>query len=208
MKRLAVLTLFAILFATGAGSQVRFGLRGGINMAYFDAREISVADEYRIETLRNTNIGFHGGLMAQVSFFGIFLQPELLLSSVGNEVRVEDMTQNGLVRSVREQKFTKLDIPVLVGKRFGPVRFGIGPVGTIMLNTDSELSDHPHINEDYNAATFGYQIGAGLDIAFLAIDLKYEGNLTRLGSGITVAGQQREFDTRGRQVIFGVAYLF
>lgn len=202
MKRLTVLTIFAILLASSASSQIRFGLRGGINTAYFDATKITT-EEYQLTTLDDAQIGFHGGVMAQVSFFGLFLQPELLLTSVGSEVRVEDL-ENGAIDRIREQSFTKLDFPVLVGKRFGPARLGIGPVGTIMLNTDSELSEvgNMQVREEFNNATFGYQVGVGLDIfGRFAVDLKYEGNLTRLGSGITIGGQDMDFDSRSRQFI-------
>lgn len=199
MKRLAVLAIFVILIASNVNSQIRFGLRGGINTAYFDAKQVQT-DEFRLTTLNDATVGFHGGLMMQVSFFGLFLQPELLLTSVGSEVRVEDL-RNDIVEHIREQSFTKLDFPVLIGKRFGPARVGIGPVGTIMLQTDSGLGDF-QIREEFNSATFGYQVGAGLDIlGRLAIDIKYEGNLSKLGSGITVGGQEREFDSRSRQFI-------
>jgi hypothetical protein len=208
MKKLAVLTILSLLISLNAGSQIRLGLRGGISTAYFNARDIVVPNEYRIETIDNANIGFHGGFMAQVSFFGVFLQPELLLSTVGNEVRVSDLRENGAVEQIREQRFTKLDFPILAGMRFGPARLGIGPVGTIMLYTDSELEDHPQIQERYRNATFGYQVGAGLDFSVFALDLKYEGNLTRLGSSMVVAGQERDFDARSRQVILSVGIFF
>jgi hypothetical protein len=208
MKRLAVLVVLASLITPDASSQIRLGLRAGISTAYFNARDIVVPDQYRVETIENANIGFHGGFIMQVSFFGTFLQPELLLSTVGNEVRVTDLREPGRVSHIREQRFTKLDFPVLAGMRFGPARIGIGPVGTIRLLTDSELRDHPEIHERYNAATFGYQLGAGLDLLFLAVDLKYEGNLTRLGSGIVIAGQERNFDTRSRQILLSVGIFF
>jgi hypothetical protein len=203
MKRITVLALFTLFIVSNVSSQVRFGVRGGINIAYFDATRIE-ASELTIETLNDATIGYHVGGMMQISFFGIFLQPELLYSTVGSEVRVSNSGTR-----IREQTFTKLDFPVLIGKRLGPVRLGIGPVGTIMLDTRSELREETvTIREDFNRATFGYQIGAGLDIAFLALDLKYEGNLTKLGSGIEVGGQPRVFDTRGRQIIFSVGILF
>ena len=208
MKKLAALIILALLISLDAGSQIRLGLRGGISTAYFNARDILIPNEYRIETIDNANIGFHGGFIAQVSFFGVFLQPELLLSTFGNEVRVTDLRGNGAVTQIREQSFTKLDFPVLAGMRFGPARLGIGPVGTIMLLTDSELEDHPDIQERYRNATFGYQVGVGLDILFLALDLKYEGNLTRLGSSMVVASQEREFDARSRQVLLSVGIFF
>ncbi len=199
MKRFAVLIIISILLASSVSSQIRFGLRGGINTAYFDATNVETED-FRLTTLGDAQVGFHAGLMTQISFFGIFLQPELLITSVGSEVRVEEL-QNNVIGHIREQSFTKLDFPVLVGRRFGPARLGIGPVGTIILNTDSELRDYP-IREEFNSATFGYQVGAGLDIfGRFAVDLKYEGNLSKLGSGITIGGQEREFDSRSRQFI-------
>lgn len=207
MRKFALLTLgLTLLIGLSATSQIRFGLRGGINTAYFNAKDVVVQNEYRLETVSDANIGFHGGVMAQLSFFGLFLQPELLLSTIGHDLRVEDLSENGAVSRIREQSFTKLDFPVLAGKRFGPARIGIGPVGTIMLSTDSEPNDYGEI--DYNNATFGFQVGAGLDISFLAIDLKYEGNLTRLGSSMEIAGQERSFDSRARQIILSIGILF
>ncbi len=210
MKKILIVTSIVLLFSADVESQIRFGLRGGINTAYFDATQVVIDDEYRLTTLEDANLGFHGGVMMQISFFGVFLQPELLLTSVGSDVRVEDL-RNGAIDVIREQSYTKLDFPLLVGKRFGPARLGIGPVGTIMLSTDSDLSEigNLQIDEQFNSATFGYQIGAGLDILnFLAIDIKYEGNLTKLGSGINIGGQEREFDSRSRQFIVSLGIFF
>jgi hypothetical protein len=205
MKKFVLLTIIASILSLDASSQLRFGLRGGLNTAYFDADVVHVPEQFRITTLSDASFGFHFGVMAQASFFGLFIQPELLLSSINNDVRVEDLRQNGIITTIREQSFTKLDFPVLAGVRFGPARIGLGPVGTFMLATSSELGDDMPIREEFNSATFGYQVGAGLDIfSRFAVDIKYEGNLTRLGSGITVAGQHREFDTRTRQIIFSL----
>ena len=207
MKRPVIFILLALLLAANASSQFRFGLRGGINTAYFKAKDVITDENVRIATLNDATVGFHGGIMAQVSFFGMFFQPELLLSSIGSEVRVNDPEQN-IIDQIKEQSYTKLDFPLMVGKRFGPLRAGIGPVGTIMLNTDSELNDLGY-REKFRSATFGYQLGAGLDIfGRFALDLKYEGNLSRLGSGITIRGQEREFDTRSRQFIVSLGVFF
>lgn len=195
--------IFAILMATNLSSQLRYGLRGGVNTAYFSAKDVITDENVRISTLNDATIGFHAGAMAQVNFLGVFIQPELLFSSIGSEVRVVDLEDDAVSR-IRSQNYSKLDFPVLVGKRFGPARVGIGPVGTIMLSTDSELNELGY-KEKFNSATFGYQIGIGLDVlSRFALDVKYEGNLSRLGSGMMVGGQEREFDLRSRQLIFSV----
>ncbi len=208
MKKITITVILLAILSAGADAQIRFGLRGGINTAYFDATELIDEEAgYRFRTLNDASVGFHGGIMLQLNFFGAFIQPELLLSSLSSDVRVSEIGQSA-VSVIREQSYTKLDFPVLVGKRFGPARVGIGPVGTIMLSTKSELNEYG-LAEQFNSATFGYQIGAGLDILKrLALDIKYEGNLSKLGDGITVGGQQREFDSRSRQFIVSLGVFF
>jgi hypothetical protein len=206
MKRISLLAIFAILLATNVSSQLRYGLRGGLNTAYFNSNDVLTNGE-RISTLNDASVGFHFGVLAQVNFLGMFIQPELLFSSIGSEIKVVDLQENA-VTQIRSQNYNKLDFPVLIGKRFGPARVGIGPVGTIMLSTNSELNELGY-TEKFNSATFGYQIGVGLDvIKRLALDIKYEGNLSKLGSGMMVGGQEREFDLRSRQIIFSVGVFF
>ncbi len=200
MKRLTLLGILILFTSINIEAQLRLGLRGGINTAYFSAKEI-LTDDFRLNMHNDASVGFHGGFMMQVSFFGIFIQPELLLSSINSEVMVSDLQAGGLMDQIKEQKYTKLDFPVLIGKRFGPARVGVGPVGTIVLGTKSELKQFG-FKEHFNSATFGYQAGVGLDIfKRLALDIKYEGNLSKLGSGITVGGEKRKFDSRSRQFI-------
>ncbi|TVR68524.1 MAG: PorT family protein [Marinilabiliales bacterium] len=206
MKKLIITGLLTFILMAGAEAQFRMGLRGGINTAYFNATEL-VTDDYSFTTLNDASVGFHGGIMMQLNFFGMFIQPEILFSSIGSEVRVTELGQN-TAGIIKEQTYNKLDIPVLVGRRFGPARVGIGPVGTIMLSTASELNEFG-LEENFNSATFGYQAGVGVDLFDrLALDLKYEGNLSKLGSGVTVGGQEREFDSRARQFIVSVGIFF
>jgi hypothetical protein len=205
MKKLLIVLLGLSLVAV-SNAQIKFGLRAGLNSHYVNEATLTYND-VTISNVKGANVGFHGGVMLQISFLGVFLQPELLISSVGNEVKVEDLIGGDV--NFAEQSFTKLDIPVLVGKRFGPARVGVGPVATIMLNSTSELADYGDFGEKFNSATFGFQAGVGLDIAkAIAIDLKYEGSLSKLSPGITVGGQERPFDSRASQLILSVGFLF
>ena len=47
-----------------------------------------------------------------------------------------------------------------------------------------------------------------MDIKKIGLDLRYEGNLTKLGDYIVVDGQQLDFDSRARQLIFSLGYSF
>lgn len=203
MKKLLIVFI-CLGFITAANAQVKFGLRAGLNSHYVSGDALTFND-ITISNVKGSTVGFHAGVMMQVSFLGVFIQPELLLASVGNEVKIVELDETRFA----DQKFTKIDIPVLVGKRFGPARIGVGPVATIMLNSTSELNDFEDYSTKFKSATFGFQAGVGLDIAKkIALDFKYEGSLSKLGSGVTVGGQERPFDSRASQLIFSVGFLF
>lgn len=199
-----ILIFFCLGFFASANAQFKFGLRAGLNSHYVKADDFTQG-QYTISQVKGAKVGFHGGLMMQVSFFGVFLQPELLLSSVGNEIEIENLGEVNLAT----QKFTKLDIPVLIGKRFEAFRIGAGPVATIMLNSTSELEDLTGIKEKFSTSKIGFQAGVGVDIAqSIALDLKYEGSLTKLGKGVNIGGTEYDFDSRASQIIFSIGFLF
>ena len=112
------------------------------------------------------------------------------------------------------QKFNKIDIPVIVGWKIGPARLGLGPVASFNLSQSDGLKDK--LNElvtettknDFSKATFGYQVGVGLDILKFSLDVRYEGNLSKLGSGIKLGDKDYSFDQRNPQWIFSVGIAF
>ena len=207
MKSKKLIFIVFALISINAFSQVKLGVRAGVSSSSIYASSITEGN-YKVSTLSNAKVGFQFGLMSQISLLGMYLQPEFLFSSSGGEVEVRDINSNAT--SITNQRFNKLDIPVIIGKRMGFARLGLGPVASIILNKPSDLVEPGGTSfaSKFNGATFGFQIDMGLDIWKLAIDLKYEGNLSKLGSGVNVAGQQRSFDTRNSQFIFGVGLFF
>jgi hypothetical protein len=207
MKSKQLIFIVFALISINAFSQVKLGVRAGVSSSSIYASDITDVN-YKVSTLSNTKVGFQFGLMSQITLLGMYLQPEFLFSSSGGEVAVRDNISN--ITSITNQRFNKLDIPVIIGKKMGFARLGLGPVASIILNKPSDLVEPGGTSfaAKFNGATFGFQIDMGLDIWKLAIDLKYEGNLSKLGSGVNVAGQQRSFDSRNSQLIFGVGLFF
>ncbi len=64
------------------------------------------------------------------------------------------------VDELLQQKFTKLNIPVLLGFKLGPLRINAGPAASILLPEPTDMIDIA----TYKKATFGYQAGVGLDL--------------------------------------------
>lgn len=206
MKKFAIISVCFLAFSLMANAQFKLGIRAGLTSSSISAKDLVVPSQYNIETLNNAKVGFQFGLVSQIAFSGMFIQPELLLSTAGGEVKVTDVTSGNA--SIQDQKFTKVDIPVLVGAKMGPLRLGVGPVASIVLHSKSELTDYKNFDDKFKTATWGYQLGIGLNVWKLGLDVKYEGNLSAIGNKINIGSNSYSFDRRIHQFIFGVAYFF
>ena len=213
MKIKAIVFFLCAFLSVNAFSQFRLGVTAKLTSSTIKASDIVVISpqdnkKYQVQSLSDAKVGVQAGLVAQIILGGFFIQPEFLLAYTGGAVKVTDITDN--ISKENAQRFTRLDIPVLIGRKMGPLRLGIGPVASIILSKPSDAWNFStdNVNSKYKSATFGYQVGAGLDLWKLAIDLKYEGNLSKLGNGVDIGGKKYAFDSRNRQWIFGVSWFF
>jgi len=146
-------------------AQTSYGMKGGLNYgATGDYENFSqVAGD--VSTVENgkESTGYHLGAFAKFEFLGIFLQPELVYTSLKTEYKTFDYRMN------------KIDAPILLGLNvFGPINIKAGPSFQYVLNNDLENSDF-EISDVDNEITLGYQLGAGLDLGRLGFDVRYEG---------------------------------
>lgn len=110
------------------------------------------------------------------------------------------------IKRLKKQQFNKIDIPIMVGMKFGPARIQAGPITSIVVNNKSALADYGSYEEKFNGATWGYQVG--LDIFNkIILDAKYEGSLSKLGKGIKIGGETRDFDSRTNQFVVGIGFV-
>ena len=206
MKKIILISSLAILFLNSS-AQLQFGIKGGLNISNIKASEI-LTDDYRINPAASGNLGYHIGGFMRASLVGIFIQPELYFSSIANEFKVEDISGTGTADQLVKQKIGRMDVPILVGVKLGTFRLGLGPVGSIIVSDQSDLTDITGYEATLKSATFGYQLGAGLDIWKLGIDLRYEGGLTKLGDQLDIGGHTINLDNRVRQIIISLAINF
>ena len=169
MKKL-ILSLVVVLFAMSyeATAQVfTIGPKLGIS-----STNINPSESATNFAAGDTKVSYHLGAFARLKVAAIYIQPEIYFNSV-NAVYIDNNTNE-------EYKFekNKVDIPVLVGFKAGPLRINAGPVASINTNTDI---DNNAVNE-YKSAIFAYQAGVGLDISKLTLDVRYQGNLNDQGT--------------------------
>lgn len=217
MKRLIIILALLLPVTFIANAQLKFGVKGGITSTSIKADDvIKVSDQTEFDELvvkgKNANIGFQGGVFARLTIVKLYIQPELLFTSTSGEVEISAIggTQDGITK-VREQEFRQIDFPIMLGYKAGPLRLQAGPVGTIMLSSDPALDmfEDVSVKEEFNGATWGYQVGIGFDLfKKVTIDVKYEGNLSKLADGVNIGEQNYNFDSRNNQFVANIGIFF
>lgn len=202
MRKLSFIILLGLVTTISSFAQFKLGVRGGVN---FNNISLNQSANEPIQISYEKGMGFHFGATTQLQISSFYIQPELIFSTVKHEVTVDDIRENGLPE-IGKQRFNKMDIPLVAGFKFGNFKIGAGPVGTIILSSKSELLDKYEMQK--KTATWGYQLGAGFDFDRFNIEVRYEGNLSGLGSGVKIGNSIYNFDERTNQVILSSAIYF
>lgn len=198
MKKITVLTLFALLGVftnTFAQKGFQLGIKGGVtfNQVYTDAGSLgkNISESY------DTKTGYVVGIWTR---FGdrVYLQPELLLAQKGGTIDIQNV---GKVKF----SYSNLDLPVLVGFRFLKIfRVNAGPVATFKISEDQKLKDAlKDLTSNDNAiknASFGYQLGVGVKILGINLDLRKVGSLSEIS---TLNMSNNQFKDKGWQFTVG-----
>ncbi len=214
MKKIFVFIL-VVLISIPVFSQIKFGIKAGVsttNLSMATLKTVtSGTTSYTIDALTAAKYGFNGGVFLRLSLLGIYLQPEVLLSTRTNEYTVTDITTGQTTAaSIVKQNFNKLDIPVMLGFKLGPLRLNAGPSASLLINSPKDLINNPDFKTMYSRMTIGYQAGLGFDILkFLTFDLRYEGSLKKYQNQIeNLTGTKFTLDDRPNAFLFSVGIMF
>jgi len=158
-----------------------FGIKGGVNYS-----TLKTTDDL---TDQNSIMGYQAGVFSRLGGAGLYLQPELYLGSKGNDfIGFEDQNGNE-VEAKGKVRFTTLDLPVLLGTKFGPnklnFRLMAGPVLSFIIDQNTTFDsayDNVADFDSYKDQALGLQAGAGVDLGNLTVDLRYEAGLSNLSN--------------------------
>lgn len=182
------LLISLISFAQSGGSG--FGLKAGLNFS--NTGDLKINDLADISA--DGNVGYHVGVWGR---FGgrAYVRPELVFTQVNSDYAGDKF------------KMQKLDLPVLFGHRFLKLFHGfIGPAFQYVLKTDLQDVDLSDVENEF---TVGFQIGGGLNLGKIGIDLRYERGLSP--NYVDLIGGEIEglrLDTRPTQLILSLSYKF
>nr|WP_295933563.1 porin family protein [uncultured Dyadobacter sp.] len=206
-----LLCFFALSSAEAQKKGFAFGIKGGVNLSrltmgdVFTTRYDDQGNPYlgydgkevrdNLKESFNTRTGAVGGIWMR---FGrtLFIQPEVLVSTKGGSFKIIENDQQQPVEKTVNIKYSNIDVPLLIGLKGGPFRIQAGPVASFRIGDNQRLRDAfryytSDLSNAMSQATFGYQLGAGLDLGNFSLDVRKEGSFTNLAS-FQVSGQQAE----------------
>jgi hypothetical protein len=198
MKKILFLGLVMILPSL-TFAQFSIGIKGGVNLSQFTmgnfvttrlnangTPQVNVSGQIVRDNLKesfNSKTGWAYGIYTR---FGknIYIQPELMVSSKGGSFDiVRDINGKPTTETI-SIKTTNFDVPILLGLKGGPIRVVAGPIVSFRISDDQKLRDalqdytSGSLNNALAKASYGYQLGLGLDLGRLGIDVRREGSLS------------------------------
>ncbi|WP_214070436.1 outer membrane beta-barrel protein [Mucilaginibacter sp. dw_454] len=169
-----ILLIVAVAITTGFTSQAQiipsfaFGIKGGMNLTNLS----------KSGTFNSSNqAGYLGGIWARFGALGFNFQPEAYVTG-------KNVTVDGI-----KQKFTSVDVPLLFGGKVGAFGFGArfytGPMVSFAINKDQNYDDAASniTRLNYKNQNYAWQLGTGIDIRSLSVDLRYEAGLSKQNYG-------------------------
>ena len=216
MKKLFLSTLLLALSFGVSAQSFSWGAKVNVGSPNLKIKDIQTDDNIA-KLLDDTDavLTYQLGVFTRFMFAGIYVQPEAMFSSSKTEMKFENIfdENNTSNNVVGEMKLNKLDVPVMIGKRFMKIlRINAGPVFSYILSQNIGQSGTKEawneINAEYKNATVGLQYGIGVDIAMINIDLRVENGFQAISENLTIGETSFAADQRLEQIMLSVGMKF
>lgn len=205
MKKLTLLLALCLAF-TYANAQLPLSL--GVKFGYLSSNltinDVTSGNFDAFTELSNFSPqkenGYQFGAMARIKFGKIFLQPEAYYAykKGANSFNVTPLSGTKY-KATQEVTLNNLDIPILLSYKLLDLKLAqlnifTGPMASFAMNkkvvfkndNDEDISKDfvpegfESVESAMKAAAWNWQIGAGIDVLMLTLDLRYEMGLNNL----------------------------
>ena len=207
MKKLWML-LPIFLFTLPLLAQTKFGVRAGISNPQIHGEALQINDNL-ILTPEDARVGYHAGLFLQAKKGIFFIQPEALYSFSQNRYVLGAPDENGVEVNKRYQS---IDVPVMMGLKFGPLRLQAGPTAHLPINEVLEIKGNTTEDIGYQSVfdrtVFGYQMGLGVDFGKVIFDFKWQNGLDQFNDSFLINNETFNFDQNRKAFTATVGIAF
>ena len=198
-KTLLIAAVCLMGTAAFAQSGTGFGIKAGLSYNKNGALIGSVGDAgENITEGADGKAGYHFGFWGKLDFPKIYLRPELVYTRTQSTYDVAGDS--------RDYDVSRLDLPVLLGyKLIGPLHVFAGPAFQYTLSNDLEGVNIDDVENDF---TVGLNIGAGVNLGKLGLDVRYERGFSKNEANFisyNIANIEGRVDSRPSQVIFAAS---
>jgi hypothetical protein len=212
MKKIVLVFSVAFLFVQVSRAELfQFGIKAGIGYSRLKIEDLNIhsgSDAWDLATGDGV-VAYHVGVTTRIKIAMLYIQPELYFNDGGGSLTA---IQTGGIEKVLNIDLKSLDLPIMLGAKFGPLRINVGPVGSYVFNDGSISLEMDGIEQDYtvftNSMTWGFQAGLGVDLSKISLDTRYEGSLSKLGDSFTVGSTNFNLDARPSQWVFSLGFWF
>ncbi len=207
MKKVFVTLLTLTLCTTLSYAQkIDWGAKAGLNYNFggdLSEAPSTIGESFDdVITGADSKAGFHLGLWTKFHLLGLYIRPEIVYTQLNNTYGANPENN----RDEADFKTKKIDFPLLVGiKLIGPLNIFAGPSFQYIIDSDFEVNDVGSL--ETNDFSVGLQIGAGLELGRLGLDVRWEKGFSNDANG-QFLNTEFNVDNRPNQIIFGISYRF
>jgi len=194
MKKLILVLFLAFAFNQTSNAQIDFGIKGGVNYnnSGNDSFETTGSD---VVSGAKSKSGYHAGIWfrGDLPIVGLYVRPEIVYTEVKSEYLYKTLHT--------DYNFKKIDVPVLIGKKFlGVANAFIGPSFQYILEDKFSFSNVT--SDDFDKFSVGVQMGVGVELGKIGVDVRWERGLSNTEAKFT---NNLIVDNRTNQIIFGLS---
>lgn len=212
MRLFIIISSLFLLTGFRVYSQFEWGILLGGSSVDIKPNSFVITNDNQLDSFtlsfREANYGFHIGGFVRYSVGKFFMQPELVFNTNKTSFKLKEFGMFQTSDSLRDERYQRLDIPVMLGAKFGIFRLNAGPVAHIFLSNRSDLVNVKGYSDRFKSATYGYQLGLGFDFGLLTFDLRHEGNFSKFGEHINFFNRNFSFDKSESRLIGTIGFKF
>lgn len=206
-KTILTITLMTLVLSTFAQLPFALGIKGSINSTKITTDNYSASNFTYANFKSDAKSGYALGVFARLGT-SIYLQPELLYSVKKSQSTSGSVNQNIDLKTIQ--------VPILLGfklidLKLASIRAFTGPAMSFPMKsskvTYTGVTSGLYETENYKSNIWDWQLGAGVDVGPLVVDVRYEWGLSKTSDG-KVNVNPPVFVNKGNTLTFSLGFKF